>query len=105
MILAGVVGLFLILGLIAGLQTCRQIKGAVEKTVNKSIDNKLENPSIPVSITITAHDIATKKTSDSLENVRMQLHMRIDAAGQPALQRWLDSLYNDPEGYAGPHPN
>lgn len=104
-ILAAVIGLFLILGLIAGIQTCRQIKSTVEKTVNTSIDNRLNSPSLPISIPITAHDIATKKTGDSLENNRKQLHLRIDAAGQPELQSWLDSVFNYPGGHPDPDAN
>lgn len=99
-ILAGTIGLFLILGLIAGVQTCRQIKG-VEKSINASIEKSINSQIVP----ITAHDIATKNTSDSLEKDRKQQHLRIDAATQPELQSWIDSVFNYPGGHPDPDAN
>lgn len=94
LILYGVVALFLILSIVAGIQTCREVK-SIEKKVNEKFDHINLTPNFPIS----AHDIAIKKTSDSLEGNRKIQHIRVDALTKPELQGWLDSLFNNAAGY------
>lgn len=94
LILYGVVALFLILLIVAGVQTCQEVK-SIEKKVNEKFDQFTITPNIPIS----AHDIAIQKTSDSIEKDRKIQHVRVDALAKPALQGWLDSLFNMPGGY------
>lgn len=84
LIFYGVIALFILLGIVAGIQTCQQAK-PIEQKIQEKIDRETKTP----TIIITAHDIATAKSIDSAETSRRLLNRRIDAATQPELQSWI----------------